>query len=546
MENGLAHHAPRVRLKEALMSAPTHPSAAFSWRGPSALLAPMVLALIAFAVALAVLGWMAIWGVRQASVGLIKAEHSFHQLENARAIEAAFNRYLLREIVRRIDGPGNVRESLEAARLRGELHAYRLTIASEIGAAGSEAERQAEREELIQVNKLAALFETMETESFQDRIVPSSFEAVEHARAFLSRTVNARDEPFRAILFDINQDESLEAQEAFQSLERLRDNLLLLGGGLSLALLAGAFVYGWMFYRRLLSPIRRLTIAAEGFRGGETGVRAPSNLPREFAVLASRFNSMAERIETEHSRLATEVALRTTDLETANQELQKIDQSRRRFFANVSHELRTPTTVLLGEAQVALRRRDCAEIMAAALERIAASGAFLRRRLDDLMKLARSEDGQLTLTFAAMDFAEAARDAVKIATAYAEANEVRLEVDIDGDVEIEGDAEALRQAALVLIDNAVKFSPIGSAVKVRATIQTERVLLSVSDVGPGFETDTPEKLFDRYAQESTGRGRGGSGLGLAIAHWIVQQHNGAMRAWNAEQGGAIVEMELPR
>ena len=528
------------------MNASEQHHGAASWRRPSALLAPMILALIAFAIALGVLGWMAIWGVKQANVDLLKAEQSFQQLENARAIEAAFNRYILREIVRRIDGPGDVRESREAARLRGELHAYRLTITSEIAASISEEERQAEREELIKVNRLAALFETIETEAFQDRIVPPNFLAVDHANGFLSRTVNDRDEPFRAILFDINQDESLEAQDAFKSLERLRDNMLLLGGGLSIALLAGAFGYGWMFYRQLLTPIRRLTVAAEGFGGGESGVRAPTNLPREFAVLANRFNSMAERIETERSRLEMEVALRTADLEAANQELQKIDQSRRRFFANVSHELRTPTTVLLGEAQVALRRRDCASTMAEALERIAASGAFLRRRLDDLMKLARSEDGQLTLTFGPMDFAEAARDAVRIARAYAEANEVSLDVQIEEGAEIQGDAEALRQAALVLIDNAVKFSPIGGSVMVHASIEADRVLLSVNDTGPGFETDTPDKLFDRYAQESTGRGRGGSGLGLAIAHWIVQQHNGVMRARNNEEGGAIVEMELPR
>ena len=103
----------------------------------------------------------------------------------------------------------------------------------------------------------------------------------------------------------------------------------------------------------------------------------------------------------------------------------------------------------------------------------------------------------------------------------------------------------MRQAALALIDNAIKFSPPGGTVTVSAEITGDRAAFSVADQGPGFGGAT-DALFDRYAQESAGRAAGGSGLGLAIAKWIAEQHGGSISAADRPEGGAVVTLEIPR
>ena len=517
-------------------------------RGPVSIVARLIAPLAVLILLLLVLGGLTLWGIDRSSQDLRRADQSFRQLENVRAVEASFNRYLLRELARRVVSGGDPAESREAGRLRGALLAYRSAIAEEIAFSQSEDERNDERAEMIRANALAALFETIETEAIQDRINPAMFGALDQVRSFLSRSVSGRDEKFLAVLFEIQQDERQEAADALASLDRLRTWLLWFGGGVTGVFLAAIIFYGWLFYRGLLGPIRRLTYAADGFGAGDMEARAPEGLPREFDALAGRFNAMADRISSERTRLEAEVADRTADLANANAELKKIDEARRRFFANVSHELRTPVTVLLGEAQFALRssgRNGDAGEMKAALQRIAASGGFLRRRLDDLLKLARSEDGQLALTLTEMNFGDSVRQAVDIARAYAAANEVTLDYVAEENLHINGDAEAMRQAALALIDNAIKFSPPASHIKVGVDRTDAVARLYVLDQGPGFATDAPEQLFDRYAQESTGRQSGGSGLGLAIVHWIAEQHGGRLKARNHEGGGAMFELEIP-
>jgi two-component system, OmpR family, sensor kinase len=250
---------------------------------------------------------------------------------------------------------------------------------------------------------------------------------------------------------------------------------------------------------------------------------------------------MAERIGSERRRLSGEVAARTAELQAANDRLAAIDTARRRFFANLSHELRTPVTVLLGEAQVALRAGRAGRAGAGereALERIAASGGMLRRRLDDLMRLARSEEGELSLDLGPCDLGEAVRSAVEAARAYAATKEVELALDDGPSCRVNGDPEALRQAALALIDNSIKLSEPGSAVHVRICPGG----FEVADRGPGFEGADPAALFERYAQEGPGRRAGGSGLGLAIVKWIADQHGARVSARDRPGGGAVFSM----
>lgn len=484
---------------------------------------------------------LVVWSGIAARAEMLRAEQSFRQLETARNIEAAFGRYLLAELQRRLaDGP--VAETVEAGAVRKALLGYRRMIGDEIAASGSDAERSAERAELIRAAALGELFEAIETEAVLERRHHAGPAA--RARVFVNQIAGDRDRMFRSILYEIGQDERQEIAEASSALARSRDRAMALGAALGIAFLAGAGFFGASVRTGLLRPIRRLAEAAEAFGRGDRAARAPAGLPGEFHALGARFNEMAEDLAAREIALEAEVAERTAELARANAELRQVDAARRRFFANVSHELRTPVTVLLGEAQLARRIGGDAAAMREALERIQASGGFLRRRLDDLMRLARSEDGALQLSPAEITFPDPVREAVELARGYAAASEVTLQGEMSGSVRIHADAEALRQAALALIDNAVKFSPPGGMVTVSTIVGPDRLAFSVSDQGPGFEGEEAAVL-DRYTQESAGRVAGGSGLGLAIARWIAEQHGGTIRAANRPEGGATVTVEIP-
>jgi two-component system OmpR family sensor kinase len=495
--------------------------------------------LAAFAALLALFGAMALIAfssARQTAAEIARVERSLNQLELARAVEAAFNRYLLREIGRRLEDDGDTSESREAALLRGVLLSYRRAIDVGLTEAG-QSELQAARGHMLRARSLMQLFDVIETESMLDRRARGS--GADAARDFLTRIAGERDGVFRSLLVQTLEEERAAAEAAYDRLDELRAGMALRGGLLALGFLLAAAAAGVIFYRSLIAPIRALSVVAEAFGGGARTARAPADLPGEFSVLSHTFNAMAERIGGEQQRLETEVAARTAAL-------RQVDETRRQFFANVSHELRTPVTVLLGEARVALRGAD-PQAHREALERIAASGGYLKRRLDDLLSLARSEDGALTLRMGSADLNAVVAAAVETVRAYAAANEIALEFQsVADDAAVGGDSEALRQAALALLDNAVKFSPPGGVVRAEVFAGPGRVGFSVADRGPGFQGVDADALFDRYAQAKEGRRAGGAGLGLSIVRWIAEQHGGAVTADNRDGGGAVVTLTLRR
>ncbi|MEM6974399.1 MAG: HAMP domain-containing sensor histidine kinase [Pseudomonadota bacterium] len=499
-------------------------------------------AFLALLLLLGSLGALTISGVEQALEEVRDAERSLQQIEHARAMEAAFNRYLLTEVTRRLAGSGSPEESLAAGRLRGALLAYRAGVAREIEAARTETQRDAERSEMRRAAALSSLFETIESGALFDRALGPDFDAGDAALGFLDAHVGARDAAFEAILKDILADERGEAVEAFTGLDRLRREKVVLWSALASLFLIGAALFTLFFYRRIMRPISAFSDAAAI---GPVPAEVPETLPGEFALLARRFNAMVRRVSSEHERLQATVVAKTAALEDANRELRAIDAQRRRFFANVSHELRTPLTTLLGEAQLAERGDEAARLDG--LQRILASARFLGRRLDDLMQLARSEDGQLSLTMGDADLGRAVTRAVDAARGYAIASEVDLTLKnapTGISLALTGDEDSLTQCTLALIDNAVKFTPPGGSVTVSLRADADCVGVEVADTGPGFDGD-PTALFDRYAQEASGRTAGGSGLGLAIVRWIAEAHGGSAKASESEGSGAVLTVMLP-
>ncbi|WP_420145861.1 sensor histidine kinase [Sphingobium sp.] len=281
----------------------------------------------------------------------------------------------------------------------------------------------------------------------------------------------------------------------------------------------------------------RATMSVAGERDLEPLPR--SNL-REVQQLVDHFDHMAQAVE-------NKVRSRTAELQDMNRQLADTDRRRRLFLSKVSHELRTPVTVMRGEAEVALRCDHDVPALRDALHQIVDSDKFLERRLEDLLALARAEDGALPLRRNPVDLAEIARQVGRSAAGFAAVSGVRLELAaLDGAMPVAGDPDRLRQAMLALVDNGIKFSPPDGVFSLRGRRGSGGVGIIVADEGPGVVDGELQRIFDPYVQGKAGRSLGGTGLGVSLARWVVQGHDGAISAHNGMEGeGLCVSLSLP-
>ncbi len=216
----------------------------------------------------------------------------------------------------------------------------------------------------------------------------------------------------------------------------------------------------------------------------------------------------------------------------------------REFAADASHELRTPLTVI--RASVAHLRRHADEPVRQvgdALEDIDAEVGQLTTMVEDLLLLARSDSGAVSLERVPVELDDVATDAAGSLRAPAEARGVSIVVDPEP-APVVGDPTRLRQLVLVLLDNAIRHSPSGGEVRLTIREASGRATLAVEDSGRGIRDEDLPRLFDRFWRASDAPS-GGTGLGLAIAKWIVDEHGGEIRAANREGGGARFEVSLP-
>jgi signal transduction histidine kinase len=227
--------------------------------------------------------------------------------------------------------------------------------------------------------------------------------------------------------------------------------------------------------------------------------------------------------------------------------IEAVDASRRLFFAKASHELRTPVAAMRSAAEVALDQRDAkAAALRDALEQVAAQAGFLTHRIDELLALASADDGRLALADARFDLGAVVAGAVTAARGYAASVDVAIDLTApQGALPMRGDARWLGQAFLAVIDNGLKFAPMGSALAVDVVADSGLARIGVRDHGPGVMESELPRIFDAYYQAQEGRQRGGSGLGLALARWVVERHGGTVTAANEAGGGCIIRFALP-
>jgi signal transduction histidine kinase len=218
------------------------------------------------------------------------------------------------------------------------------------------------------------------------------------------------------------------------------------------------------------------------------------------------------------------------------------------FIGDASHQLRTPLTLLRADAEVLLRHRDrFAPDDAELLEDIVAESADMDQLATNLLTLARLDAGRLHLEHGIVDLGELASDVARRVGALAGEKRLRLATDFAAQPRLVGDRQALEQAALILVENAIKYTPAGGSITLRTAAPDGRADFTVEDTGVGIPPEHLERLGERFYRADPARSpaTGGAGLGLAIAFGIAAAHGGDLKITSTPGAGTRATLSVP-
>jgi signal transduction histidine kinase len=234
-----------------------------------------------------------------------------------------------------------------------------------------------------------------------------------------------------------------------------------------------------------------------------------------------------------------------------NETLARLERSfeqLRRFTSDASHELRTPLTAIQSVGEVGLRGEPTAEHYRTVIESMLEETARLTRLVESLLTIARADSGQIQLNRAAVTVLPLLREVGSFVEILADDKAQRLVIEGNEFLCVHGDRAILRQVVMNLLDNAIKYSPVGGGIFARVTAAEDRTLcIEVEDSGPGIATAHRDRIFDRFyrADEDRSRDSGGAGLGLAIAKWGAEAHGGRLELVCPPSSGCIFRVLLP-
>jgi signal transduction histidine kinase len=271
--------------------------------------------------------------------------------------------------------------------------------------------------------------------------------------------------------------------------------------------------------RGMTSPLREMAAAADAMTKGDYTRRVTATSHDEVGALARAFNDMAA-------------------------ELAETDRVRRDLVANVSHELRTPITALQAKLEnlldgVEAPEQETFEVMLTQVQR-------LGRLVQQLLDLSKLEAGVVPLERAAFPVEPLLEHAVREQRLNEPGVDVAVSVE-PANLTADGDPERVHQVVANLLENAVRFTPQGGTVEVRAGRSPQGVVIEVLDEGPGIPDAERARVFERFYRADAARSsrQGGAGLGLAIARWIVDLHGGDIHPERRDPRGCRMVVTLP-
>jgi two-component system, OmpR family, sensor kinase len=302
------------------------------------------------------------------------------------------------------------------------------------------------------------------------------------------------------------------------SIQAFRITLPILG----LTSLAAALIGSWAIAGRALQPVARMTQTAQTITLSQdlsSRIETPTHHD-ELGRLAKTFNEMLESIE---------AASRT----------------QQRFVSDASHELRAPLTAIQGNLELLRRHRNMPEAeREEALAEVTREANRLSRLVADLLALARADTG-VPLKHRLLELDEVVLDAFREARQLSQGQ--TLTVDQFEPIQVIGDEDRLKQLVLILLDNALKYTPAHGHVTLGLQRQETGSKITVRDTGVGIPPEDLPHVFERFYRADPARSRdpGGTGLGLPIARWIVEQHGGKITLESQPGQGTIATVYLP-
>ncbi|HLG99011.1 MAG TPA: ATP-binding protein [Bryobacteraceae bacterium] len=309
-------------------------------------------------------------------------------------------------------------------------------------------------------------------------------------------------------------------REFDESLNRFEEGLLILAPLFLLLASAGGF---WMS-SRALAPVDRITMDARAI--SVTNLSSRLKIPAakdELQRLAETLNEMLARIQREVKRIV-------------------------QFTADASHELRAPLTLIHTAAEFSLRRDRTREELVDAMRKILRESERTSRLIDDLLLLARADSYTHEVPLTPTDVSSTGRDAAELAATLAQPKKIQVSADIpDAALIVNANAQLLEQLWLILLDNAVKYTPDGGQIRFSMQPVNSHMETTVSDTGIGIAANDLPHVYDRFwrADKVRPRNRGGAGLGLSIARWIVESHRGEIQIDSEPGRGSQVRVRLP-
>lgn len=301
---------------------------------------------------------------------------------------------------------------------------------------------------------------------------------------------------------------------------------LLFGSLLTLAVAIGG---GFWLADRAMRPVRTITQTARSISETDLSRRINLSGKDELGELASTFDNMLARLQAAFER-------------------------QRQFVADASHELRTPLTIVNLETSRALAARRTSQEYERALRVIHSENDFMSHLVNDLLTLARMDNGQLPLEKSPLDLSDVALEAIERLTSLATRKNVRLQVGDLPEARMLGDRQSLLQMLSNLIENGIKYTVGGDKqVHIETGMTGGCAWVRVSDNGPGIAPEHLPHLFDRFYRVDPARARamdedsglpGSSGLGLSIIQWIAQAHGGEVHVDSTPGNGSSFEVRF--
>lgn len=315
----------------------------------------------------------------------------------------------------------------------------------------------------------------------------------------------------------------IQAATSFEAVNQSSQGLLVIIVVATGIALIGSVVLGLWLANRVLKPIDDISrSAAQITAAADLKTRLAWNGPMdELGRLIMVFNSAMERLE----------------------HLFSVQQ---RFVADVSHELRTPLTAIIGNVEIIKRYGMDAE----SLDAIESEAQRMSRLVNDLLLLARADNGELKLNLEEIDLDIIVGEAYREARILAKDRDLKVTVLDFEPVRIKGDGDRLKQLLFNLIGNAIKFTPDGGQILLSLNKTERNAIIQVQDTGPGIAPDDMKRIFDRFYQADSSRARThtsgeGAGLGLSIAWWIAQAHGGKIHVDSKVGEGTTFTISLP-